>query len=171
MSLAIGSSIERTLNEVFLHRGTWAIGILVEEQQALGQLTIVQTLGLQHIGSHSLVVTLGHEGLDALAVVLLTGSIECIEEGKLIDRVEILLLEIGGGHIIVGIDESEHVLEHAAGGTRCRHELHNLIACGLVLVPYLLELLALIGIRSNDALTDSGGCLQLQEGETCLKLV
>ena len=143
----------------------------MEEQQALRQLSVVQALRLQHVGSHSLVLAFGNEGLDALALVLLTDRIECVVESELLDRVEILLLEVGRRHVVVGIHEGKHVLEHTTGSTRGRHELHDLVACGLVLIPSVLILLASRCIGGDDTLTDTGCCLQLQEWEARLKLI
>ena len=89
----------------------------MEEQQSLRQLTVVQSLGLQHIGSNGLEFTLGNECLDALAFVLLADGIERLVEGKFLNAVEILLLEVGGRHVVIGVDEGEHILEHTAGGS------------------------------------------------------
>ena len=156
---------------MFLHRCARPLGILVEEQQALRQLTVVQTIGLQHVGSHSLVVAIGDERLDALAFVLLAGSIERIVESELLDGVKVLLLEIGSWYIVVGIHKSEHILKHTAGSTRCRHKLHHALALSLVGVPDVLILLALSSIGGNDSTTDTSGSLELQEGETSLKFI
>ena len=106
-------------------------------------LSVVQPLGLQHVGSYGLVVTLGDECLDTLALILLAGSIQLVVEGKLLDVVKILLLEIGCGYVVVGIHKGKHVLEHTAGGTRCGYKLHHLLAFGLVLLPSLHIRLAL----------------------------
>ena len=142
---------------MFLHRRTSTLSIVVEQQQALGQLSVVQTLGLQHVGSYGLVVTLGDECLDALAIILLAGSIQLVVEGKLLDVVKVLLLEIRRGHVIVGIHKGKHVLEHTAGGTRCGYELHHLLAFGLVLLPSIDIRLTLSIRRSYDALAPTSG--------------
>ncbi len=117
MSLAVRSGIEGTLYQVFLHRGAGTFGIGMEEEHALRQLSVVQALGLEHVGSDSLVVTGSEEGGDILSLVLLTGGVQGVVESELLDVSEELLLEIGGGHIVIGIDKGEHVLEHATGGT------------------------------------------------------
>ena len=115
--LTIAGSIEGTLYQMLFHRRTGSLRILVEEQQSLRQLSVVQTLSLQHIGGYGLVLTFGDQGLDTLALVLLAGGIQCLVEGELLDGVEVLLLEVGGRHVVVGIDEGKHVLEHTTGGT------------------------------------------------------
>ena len=43
--LTVAGSIERTLDQMFLHRSARSLGIVVEQEQALGQLTVVQSLG------------------------------------------------------------------------------------------------------------------------------
>ena len=117
VSLTVRGSVKCTFHQVFLHRRTGTLGIFVEQQQAFRQLSVVQSLSLQHIGSHSLVVAFSNECLDALTLVLLAGSVECLVESKLLDGVEIFLLEVSCGHIVVGIHKGKHVLEHAAGST------------------------------------------------------
>ena len=170
VSLTIRGSIQGTFHQVFLHRRTSTLGIVVEQQQSLGQLSVVQSLSLQHVGCNGLVVTLSYERLDTLALILLAGSIQLVVESKLLDIVKILLLEISGRHIVVGIDKGKHILEHTTGGTRCGHKLHHLLALGLVLLPSLYIRLALSLRRRYDALADSCGSLQLQEWKTSFKL-
>ena len=171
MCLAIRCSIERTLYQMFLHWCAWALGILMEEQQTLWQLTVVQSLSFQHIGGYSLIVAFCYERLDTLALILLASCIECIEESKVLNLVEVFLLKVGCGHIVVSIHEGKHVLKHAAGSTRGWHELNHALALCLVCIPSCLQSLALISIRGNDSITDSSGCLQLQKWETSLKLI
>lgn len=137
MSLPIRGSIECALYEMLLHRCARSFCIVVEEQQSLWQLSVVQSLCLQHVGSDSLVVTLGNECLDALALILLADSIQLTIEGKLLDIVKILLLEISGRHVIVCIDKGKHVLEHTAGCTTGWHELHDTLAGSFILLPRL----------------------------------
>ena len=114
VGLAISGSIECTFDQVFLHRSTRTLRIVVEQEQALRQLTIVQSFSLQHVGSNSLEVTLLNQRLDALAIVLLANSIQLTIEGKLVDIVKILLLKVRCGFVVIGIHESEHILEHTA---------------------------------------------------------
>ena len=89
----------------------------MEQEQALGQLSVFQSFSLQHVSSNSLVIALSEEFLDALTLILLAGSIEFIIEGKLLDIVKILLLKISSRYIIIGINKGEHILKHTTGGT------------------------------------------------------
>ena len=99
---------------MFLHRSASSLGILVEEKHTLGQLTVVESLSLEHLGSHSLVVAFGQQGGDVLALVLQASIVELTIEGKLLDVVEILFLEIGSRLVVFSIYKGEHVLEHSA---------------------------------------------------------
>ena len=159
MSLTVRSCIESSLYEMLLHRSACTILVFVEEKQTLWQLTVVETLGLKHVGCHSLIVTIGDESFDTLALVLLTDNIESIVERELLDRVEVFLLEIGSRNIIVGINECEHVLEHTAGSTRGWHELHHALSLSLIGIPRILVLLALCCIGGDDASANACSCL------------
>ena len=170
VGLAVRGGIERSLHQMLLHRRASTLGVVVEQEQALGQLSVVQSLGFQHLGGHGLVVAGSHQLLHALAAVLLAYGIELAVEGKLLDIVEIFLLEVGGGHVVLGIYKGEHILEHAAGGTRCGHKLHHLLTCGLILLPGFDILLAVACRRGNDTLADGGCGLQFQEREASLEL-
>ena len=117
MGLTIRSCIERTFNQVLLHRGTGTLGIVVEQEQTLGQLSIVQSFSSQHVGSNSLEVTLLNQRLDALAIVLLTDSIQLVVESKLLNVVKILLLKVRRGLVVIGIHKGKDVLEHTASCT------------------------------------------------------
>ena len=144
---------------MLLHRCAGSLLILVEQQHALGQLAIVQSFLLQHVGCYCLVVAFGHQFLDSLALVLLADGIESVVESELLNVGKVLLLEVGGGHIVVGIDKGEHVLEHAAGCTRCGHELDDAASVGLILFPCSDVLLSLLLARSHD--TVAHGCCGL----------
>ena len=143
----------------------------MEQQQSLRQLSVVQTLGLQHVGGYSLVLTIGHQCLDALALVLLTYSVQSLVEGEVLYLVEVLLLKVGGRRIVVGIYKSKHVLEHAACSTAGRHKLHYALAFCLIAVPCVYHLLALGDVGGNNAIANACSCLKLQKWETCFKLV
>ena len=112
VGLAVGGSIECTLYQVFLHRRTGTFGILMEQEHTLGQLTVVQALLEEHVGHHLLILSFLDKVLDALSLVLTADGVERIVEGKLLDVVEVLLLEGRGGHVVVGIKEGKHILEH-----------------------------------------------------------
>ena len=170
VGLAVAGSIERTLHEMLLHRRAGTLGILVEEQHALRQLTVVQAFLVQHVGHHSLVVALSHQLLHALAVIGLALLVQRPEESEVLDAVEVFLLKVGGRHVIVGIQEAEHILEHAAGSTRSGHELHDFAPLGLIGIPGIDILFPLCLVGSHDTMADAGGSLQAEERETCFKL-
>ena len=98
-------------------------------------------------------------------------GIECIVEGELLNLVEILLLEVRGGHVVVGIDKREDVLEHTAGSAAGGHEFHHAVALGLVLFPGIDECLALFGCGRHDAVAHGCCGLESQEGETGCSLM
>lgn len=168
MSLPIRGSIECALYEMLLHRCARSFCIVVEEQQSLWQLSVVQSLCLQHVGSDSLVVTLGNECLDALALILLADSIQLTIEGKLLDIVKILLLEISGRHVIVCIDKGKHVLEHTAGCTTGWHELHDTLAGSFILLPGIDIFLTVVLVRSYNTTLDTGGGISFRKGKPVL---
>ena len=159
VSLTIRGSIQCSLYQVLLHRGAWTFRIVMEQEQTLGQLTVVQSLGCQHIGRNGLVVTLRLQRLDTLTIILLTDSIKLAIEGKLHNIIEILLFKICGRFVIVGIDKGKHIFEHAAGSTRSRHKLHHLLALSLILLPSIYKTLALSIAGSYDTTTDGGSSL------------
>ncbi len=163
--------IESALYEMFLHRSARTFRIVVEEQQTLWQLSVVESALVQHVLHYSLVVALGDEFLDSLAIVLLAHLIQSTVEGELLNVVEILLLKVGCRHIIVGIEESEHVLEHAACCSAGRNKLHNLLSLCLIVVPCLHIVLALSLCRSHDAIAYSGRSFQTEEWESGFKLL
>ena len=170
VGLSVAGCIERTFHQMFFHGGTRTFGILVEQEHSLGQLTVVQAFCLQHRGSNGLVLPIGHQGFHTLALVLQTGGVQSIVEGELLQVVEILLLEIGGRHIIGRIHKGEHVLEHSTGSTTGRNELHDLLAFCLIGVPCVNHALALLTIWCDNTVSDTGSGFQLQERETGLEL-
>ena len=103
VGLAVARRIESSLNEMFLHWSAWTVLIVMEQEQTLWQLTIVQSLWLQHIGNDSLVVTIGYELHYLLTLVLLALVAERLTEGKLLDILEEILLEVSCRNIIVSI--------------------------------------------------------------------
>ena len=113
IGLVVGGGIERTLDEVLLHRCACALGIVVEKEHALGQLSVVESLLEEHVGHHLLILAFLDEVFDALALVLTANGVERIVEGKLLDVAEILLFKWGSGGVVVGIKECKHILEHA----------------------------------------------------------
>ena len=143
----------------------------MEEQQSFWQLTVIQALGFEHVSCDCLIFAFCNKSLNTLTLVLLADSVQGIVECKFLDAVEILLLEVGSGYVVVCVDESEHVLEHAAGSTRGRNKLHYAFALGLIGVPAVFILFPFIGIRGDDTIVDTCRCFQLQEGESGLELI
>ena len=75
-------------------------------------------------------------------------------------------LEVGGGHVVVGVGKGEHVFEHAAGGARGRHKLHYAVASLLCVGIPSLEVGGLcLGVGLHNALAYAGGSVQLEIGE------
>ena len=133
--LAVGCGIECSLHEMLLHRGACIVAIAVEEEHALGQLSVVEALGSEHVGCDSFVVTVGDEFADALSFVASACFVECSVESEALNVCEEDFLEVGGRHVVRRADKSKHVLEHAAGGSTGRHELHDGVSVGLILLP------------------------------------
>ena len=73
--LAVARSIECTLHEVLLQWGARSFWITVEEQQTLGQLTIVQSFAQQQVGHHLLVLSGGDELVYAHSLVALANMV------------------------------------------------------------------------------------------------
>ena len=143
----------------------------MEQQQSLGQLPVVESLGLQQVGHYGLVVALFKQLLNVFAFVFLAFLAESLAESELLDVGEEFFFEIGGGHVIGRVEEREHVLEHAAGRARRRYELHHRVAFLLIFFPCFYVLVFLLFGGRHDALADGGRALQLEEGETILDLL
>ena len=114
VGFAIGSGVERAFYEVLFHWRARPVFILVECQHAFGQLTVVKTVGAEHIGCHGFVVAFGYECFDAFALVLLAHFVKLIIEREVLDTCEIFLLEVRGWLGIVRVHEGEHILKHTA---------------------------------------------------------
>ena len=170
IGLAIRSSIEGCLNEMLLHRGARAFLVVVEQQQALRQLTVVKAFLHQHLTGDGFVIALIEQLADALALVLATLVAKCLAEGKLLDAIEVLALE-GSLRLIVGsIDESEHIFKHTRSSTTGGHKLHNLMTFGLVLVPAVDVALALFCRRGKHAVAYRSCSFEAKEWETGFEL-
>ena len=171
VGLALAGCIECALHEVLLHGRAWPLSILVEEQHAFGQLTVVQPLGLQHVGGHGLIFPGGQQLLDASTLVAAADLVEGIVEGEMRYLVEVFLLKVGGRHVVWGVDKGKHVLEHAAGGSRGGHKFHDAVSVGFVGFPRSHIVAALLGGGGHDAVAHGGCSLQTKEGESGLKLM
>ena len=117
IGLAVAGSVECALNQVFLHRCARSLGILVEEQHAFRQLTVVESLRFEHISHHRLVIAIGNQRGDVFSFVFHACGIQFIVECETGDIIEVLFFERGGRHIVISRQESEHIFEHTAGGT------------------------------------------------------
>ena len=60
----------------------------MEEKHALGQLSVVESVGGEHPPYHSFVLSLGNELPYPLACLALEQVVEIVVEGKLLDIVE-----------------------------------------------------------------------------------
>ena len=170
--LTVTAGIKRSLYQVLLHRGAnLFVGILMKLQQALRQLSVVESAFLQQICHHSLVLACLDQVAYAAALVLLALVAERLTEGKLLDIVEEMLLEVGSRHIIRRIKKRKEILEHSACRTRSRHKLHNAVALLLVLVPHLFILLYLLCVGRHDALANGCGTFETKEGKTIFDLL
>ena len=159
IGLAVGCGIECALDEVLLHRRARTFGIVVEQEHALRQLAVVQAFLEEHVLDHLLILSVLDEVVNRLALVLAAGCVKGVVEGKLLESLEELLLEWGGGYVVVGVDKCEHILEHARCGTTGGYELHNLVALLLVVVPSLDVGLLVLFAGGYDAVLDTSGCL------------
>ena len=172
IGLAVTAGIERSLNQVLLHRrANLFVGILMKLQQALRQLTIVESAFLQQICHHCLVLACLDQVAYAAALVLLALVAERLTEGKLLDIVEEMLLEVSSRHIIRRIKKRKEILEHSACRTRSRHKLHNAVTLLLVLVPHLFILLYLLCVGRHNSLTNGCSTFETKERETIFDLL
>ena len=156
---------------------TCTLVVTVELEETLGELAVVQPVGTEHTGHHSLILAFGHKGCSILAMLRHKTLVEVGEESGVGKTVEELLFEIRSGNIIVGIEKCKHVLEHSAGGTGCGHKLHHTVfGVGGILVPSCKIGFLLFGCGNVNAMIGhTGGTLKLEEGEagseTCKLLV
>ena len=125
VSLTVRASIERCFYEMLLHRSARTILVLMEQQQALRQLTIVQALCLKQVCYDSLILAVLDKVANTFAFVLLALCAKSLLESELLDIVEEELFEVGSRLVIVGRKERKEILEHTARSSTCRHELHD----------------------------------------------
>ena len=171
VSLAVGAGVACALHEVLLHGRARPVLIAVEAEQALRQLAVVEAALLQQVGHDGLVSSRGQQVVDSLALILQAGSVELGEEGKLVDVVEKLVFETRLRGVVVGVEEGEQILEHAAGSARGGYKLRHLVLPGLVGVPLADVLLALGVRRCQDAMTHGGCGVEPQKGESALEII
>ena len=142
----------------------------MEEEHALRQLAVVQTVFGKHGTCYCLVCTLGNECGDVFSRLLLKHGIQRIIESKTCDVVEILFLECRSRHIIGCIDKGEHILEHTRCRTGCRHKLHHGLSRRLVCLPCRLAFVCLGGRGRDDAFAYGCRPFKTEKGETGFEL-
>ena len=145
--------------------------VAVELEQALGQLAVVEAVGIQH-GHHNILLTaFCHQSVGTLAVQHNASIVQSGEESEVVETVEELLLEVGRRHVVIGVHKFKHRLEHAAGSAGSRHKFGDLVALLLILVPKLDEVLLFFHRRAQNAVLHTGGGLQAQKREALAKLL
>ena len=135
--LALGAGIQRSLHQMLFERSARTVRISVELQEALGKLSVIEALVLQHIGHYGLVLSVSNELVHALTFVLAAGIVQILKECEVVDVIEISLLKRCGGLVIGSVKELEHILEHTACRTAGGHKLGDDMSLALVLFPGL----------------------------------
>ena len=154
---------------MLLKRSACGGGVSVALEQSLRQGTVVETVSTQKVGDDGFVSAIGHKVLYGFAFILKAGVIKFPEESELFYVVKKGLLKRGGGDVIGCVQETEKILEHAAGGTGCRYELgDDVLAACAVGIPGLDVLGCLTLIECYYTVADGCGGIQLQERETVL---
>ena len=129
-------TIECTLYQVLQRRRTRAVAILMEKQQTLRQFTVVHVI--QQITNG--VLTLFASQLRTKSKLIFMRQ-EILNKRRLNTILQIL----------------EQILEHAAGCSRSRNELKDLMSLSQVLLPSGDILLLLRTFRSQDTLLRRSG--------------
>ena len=171
VGIAVGAGIESSLYEMLLHRSARSVLILMEEEEALGQLTVIEALSLEEVSHDSLIFASLGKVAYATAVVLLALGTESLLKGEFLYIVEESLLKVCGGYVVGSAEESEEILEHSAGGTACRHELYDAVVRREIVGPVCHVLLYFLLCGLEDAIADGGGSLNLKERETLLEVL
>ena len=154
----LAASIECSFHEVLLHRGACAVLIFVELQQTFRQFAVRKTFLAQQGGDGCL------HGV--VAAVLGDGSLQIVDEGKLVEVVLKLLDELC---LFVVVQKLKQVLEHTAGCTRGGHKLQHL-ACSVQIGIPSSEIVLLLSIRRDgDAIAWRCGSCQFQPWESCFE--
>ena len=82
---------------MLLHRSARSVLILMEEEEALGQLTVIKALSLEEVSHDCLIVASLGKVAYATAVVLLALGTKSLLKGEFLYIVEESLLKVGGG--------------------------------------------------------------------------
>lgn len=148
----IGCSIECAFDKVFFERCAGSFGIVMEEEQTLGQFAVVESLAFEQVADDGFVFSVCYQRINALSFVLLTGSIECVEESKRMDVLEEVAHEVVVRRVAFAVKEGKQVLEHTAGGSTGRYELDDFAVASEVFLPGFDVVCLLFCRRDGDAL-------------------
>ena len=107
----------------------------MELQQAFGKRTVIQSCCFEQVGCNCLVLAGGKQGRNILALVAEACLVQVVVESEVLYLGEELLLEVGLRFVVVAAQKFKHILEHAAGGTRCGDKFCDLVSCFLVVLP------------------------------------
>ena len=165
VSLSTTAGIEGSFGEMFFDGRLGAVVVGMELEEAFRQLSVVQSVCSQHVGNHFFVVSFFEQGINAFSFVEEASIVQGIEEGEVMDVCEEGFLEVGGWGVVVGIEELEHILEHAAGSSAGWHELGDGVPFSLIVVPGLDVSLCFVLCRSQYAIAYGSSPTQLQEVE------
>ena len=137
MNHTIAVGIQCSLHQMFFQRCACTILIFMEKQESLRQLTVIKPLLLKQVCNYCLVVPFCHQDLYAFAFILLAHLIKRRIECKFLHIVKEMLLKICRRHVILRIEEGEHVLKHTACGSTGRNKLHNFLSFSFIAFPCL----------------------------------
>ena len=155
---------------MLLERSARSLGICVEQQQSLGQLSVVQSFWIEHRSSHLLVVARFHQLVHTFGIQALAGFVQGGEEREFVYVSKISTLEISLWHIVVAVAELEHILEHTAGCAAGRNEFGDVVPGSLVCIPCFNKSLTLYVGGSQDAVAHGCCPAQTQIGEALAEL-
>ena len=169
LCLALRTGIQSRLNQMLFQRSTRSRGIFMELEKSFGQLAVIKALVLEHIADYSLVLAFGNELIHSLAFILAARIVQVVKEGKTVDILEVGFFKGRSGLVVRSVEEFEHILEHTAGRTACRHKLGNDMTLVLVLVPSLQIIVYIMTGRNHNIRSDGRSTLEFQIRETRLE--
>ncbi len=141
---------------MFFQRCAGAFGVAVEFEKSFGQTAVVQAVAGEHGGGHFLVFSFGKEAVYIFSVDVFAGFVQILAEGCVVQSFKIYFLEIGCRPVVTGVQEGEHVLEHAAGGTGGRHELDDMMVFRGVAFPVFEVFLLFLSGEGEDSFFGAG---------------
>ena len=171
IGLAIARGIESRFHEMLLQRCSVGIVVSMEFEQSLGELSIIQTVSIEHRMCDGFIIPVSDERFNAFALVqALASSVKIVVEGKMGKTVEIGFLEGADRGVMVAVAKFKHILEHARSGSAGRYKLGDVMAFLLVLLPCFHQGLTLLLRRCFDA-SNCGCCsTQTEEWKTLFEL-